>query len=250
MAPNQQRKTDLKLFAREIDALARDDISCHLNIISILGWGFDYPSPDISDMHPFLQLEKAVGSLKTFLEMRVSSVTVRHGLCLDVAEGIRHIHSCNIVHGDLKPDNVLVVENAIPRAPYMAKLADFGSSIDLNPPKDKPMTYRSYTGTPGWMPPEVYDNRIKQDESVSQQLFFKCDSYVYGLLVFSVFVHNGQQPYVPDRTEDWTNNIRTLEPLATVLRSKVSRLLSHEPDLRPHVSPELLCDDSETYRNW
>ena len=227
---------------------------CHTNVISMVGWGFDYPSSDISDIHPFLQIEKATGSLKTFLELRVSSVAVKHTLCLDVAEGIRHIHSCNIVHGDLKPDNVLVTETANSRAPYIAKLSDFGSSIDLSPPKVESITYNSYTGTPGWKPPEVYDNSIRQDQVVSQRLFFKCDSYVYGLLVFSVFVHNGQRTFVPDRTVNWSENIQTSQPLrqplATVLCSKVSRLLSHQPDLRPHVSPELLCDDSETYRNW
>ncbi|KXZ50682.1 hypothetical protein GPECTOR_15g366 [Gonium pectorale] len=30
------------------------------------------------------------------------------GLALDVAQGMRHVHSCRIVHGDLKPDNVLL----------------------------------------------------------------------------------------------------------------------------------------------
>ncbi|GFR53171.1 hypothetical protein Agub_g15894 [Astrephomene gubernaculifera] len=30
-------------------------------------------------------------------------------LALDVAQGMRHIHGCRVVHGDLKPDNVLLV---------------------------------------------------------------------------------------------------------------------------------------------
>ena len=48
-------------------ALSRDDIKSHINIIQIRSWGFDYPSFDKFDVHPMMIIEKAIGSLKTFL---------------------------------------------------------------------------------------------------------------------------------------------------------------------------------------
>lgn len=238
------------MFEREIYALARDDIKHHINIIQINSWGFDYPSFDNFDLRPFMTIEKAIGSLKIFLERKSPSTAVKHQLCLDVAEGLRHVHSRNIVHGDLKPDNVLIVESANPHVPFIAKLADFGAYIEICLPNSTSMTYSSYTGTRGWKPPEVYEDGTRWSEVVPQQLFFKCDCYIYGLLVFSVFLQNGQRPFVPDSTEDWKDDTSIVQPLATVLRLRVFRLLSHKPKSRPEVTPELLCDDSETYRNW
>lgn len=197
-----------------------------------------------------MMIEKAIGSLKIFLEGKSPSIPVKHQLCLDVAEGLRHIHSCNIVHGDLKPDNVLVLETANQHVPFIAKLADFGACIEICLPNSTSMTYSNYTGTQGWKPPEVYEDGTRWTEVVPQQLLFKCDCYVYGLLVFSAFFENGQRPFVLDSTEDWKNKTTIAQPLATVLRLRVFRLLSHEPKSRPDMSPELLCDNSETYRNW
>ncbi|KXZ50680.1 hypothetical protein GPECTOR_15g364 [Gonium pectorale] len=48
---------------------------------------------------------RAGGSLRT-LALR---------LALDVAQGMRHIHACRIVHGDLKPDNVLLASGGASR---------------------------------------------------------------------------------------------------------------------------------------
>lgn len=118
-----------------------------------------------------MTIEKAIGSLKIFLERKSPSTAVKHQLCLDVAEGLRHVHSRNIVHGDLKPDNVLIVESANPHVPFIAKLADFGAYIEICLPNSTSMTYSSYTGTRGWKPPEVYEDGTRWSEVVPQQLF-------------------------------------------------------------------------------
>jgi serine/threonine protein kinase len=50
-------------------------------------------------------------------------------LCLlDVARGLEYLHSCSIVHGDLKPQNVLLRSAGTDRRGYVCKLGDFGLS--------------------------------------------------------------------------------------------------------------------------
>ena len=51
-------------------------------------------------------------------------------LYLDVVKGVQGLHEANIIHGDLKGDNVLVFISAkgVPRA----KVSDFGFSSTLS----------------------------------------------------------------------------------------------------------------------
>jgi serine/threonine protein kinase len=50
-------------------------------------------------------------------------------LCLlDVARGLEYLHSCSIVHGDLKKENVLLKSERRDRRGYVCKLGDFGLS--------------------------------------------------------------------------------------------------------------------------
>ncbi len=45
----------------------------------------------------------------------------------EVAKGMEYIHSKGIVHGDLKPGNVLLKTHKIDRRGYVAKVSDFGT---------------------------------------------------------------------------------------------------------------------------
>ena len=47
-----------------------------------------------------------------------------------VIKGLEHMHGKNLVHRDLKPDNIMVVEKDC-----VAKLADFTISAKLDPKK-------------------------------------------------------------------------------------------------------------------
>lgn len=192
-------------------------------------------------------MEKAIGSLKSFLGCKTQPIAVKHHLCLDIAEGLRHIHSCHIVHGDIKPDNILVVESKNRLVPVVAKLADFGAFIDLGMPTTTLFKYSMYAGTPGWKPPETCQ---EVTHVLPPSLLFKCDSFAYGLLVFSTFFKNGQLPFAPDRDEIWRHKGSMNMALIVVLQTRASELLSAEPSARPDVSAELLADESKTYRNW
>lgn len=52
---------------------------------------------------------------------------------LDIAAGLVHIHSKNVVHGDLSVSNVLLQSAPVRPCGWQAKLADFGLSVKMDP---------------------------------------------------------------------------------------------------------------------
>jgi serine/threonine protein kinase len=50
------------------------------------------------------------------------------GFISDIADGLSVLHRCDVVHGDLKPENVLLFKDSARTGKLVAKLSDFGGS--------------------------------------------------------------------------------------------------------------------------
>lgn len=50
-----------------------------------------------------------------------------------VPAGVDYLHTCGVVHGDIKPANVLLKSDPFCPAGFVAKLGDFGLSRALGP---------------------------------------------------------------------------------------------------------------------
>ena len=66
-------------------------------------------------------------------------------ICVQLTSGLRHLHSCGILHRDLKSDNALVAS----KDPLIVKWADFGCSVKLVPSTADRVTYGKGVGLCG-----------------------------------------------------------------------------------------------------
>ncbi|KAF8218234.1 kinase-like domain-containing protein, partial [Mycena galopus ATCC 62051] len=83
------------------------------------------------------------GTILKYLETNQSAeVDV---LLLEIAQGLRYLHSQSVVHGDLRGDNILVDEEG------HARLADFGLASWVGATENS----SARSGSPHWMAPEL-----------------------------------------------------------------------------------------------
>ena len=96
----------------------------------------------------------------------------RYSICQDVAEGLSALHSCGVVHGDVKTENVLMKKDAR----LIAKVADFShSKLD--------------TGEAGRLPGGTSPfNAPEWKETLPIAALYKTDVFSYGLLMSNILV--------------------------------------------------------------
>jgi serine/threonine-protein kinase len=161
----------VKRFEREAHAMER---LVHPHIVRVRDSG-------VSGGVPFLVMDfhkgKALGDL---LDDGAFEPGRAVGLVLQVLEGMAHAHAQEVVHRDLKPDNILVVEEG---GVESVKILDFGlAKIDDAATK---LTNTGFAlGTPAYMSPEQARGAPSDERS---------DVYSVGVLLFHLVT--GRRPF-------------------------------------------------------
>ncbi|KAL9632393.1 MAG: hypothetical protein Q9164_005345 [Protoblastenia rupestris] len=224
----------------EITALCHPRLRGHPNIVELLAWG---SSPTNWHDVPFIALELADMDLATLLQNEnVVSPSEKLDLVQDIACGLDAIHEIGLVHGDLKPANVLIFGE--PEG-WVAKLADFGGAANVG--KDG---FWEGGGTVGWRAPEVRE-LYESGKALDLSVLDRVDNYSFGLLLWSIFLrekagapHDESNIYAERiALADLHANRENVPAFLTdILKNSFSLLLKLDPHLRNDKVESLLDD--------
>jgi serine/threonine protein kinase len=115
----------------------------------------------------YVQMEFfAHGSLRQWVDTTSPSIPQKRGVLRQLLLAIACIHSQNIVHCDLKNENVLISADETPR------LCDFEMSKDLD---GSASTF--FGGSPGFIAPEILSGKLKYSAA--------SDMYAFGVLLLN-----------------------------------------------------------------
>lgn len=195
-------------FLREARAAARLN---HPNVVQIY-------SCATRQGQPYIVMEYVNGG--KFDEMIANDAPLREGyvldIAIDIANGLRAAADIGLVHGDIKPANIIFDKNG------MAKVADFGLAHFAQEEEDRTEIW----GTPYYIAPERARKK-KQDQ--------RSDIYCLGATLFHALT--GQPPFeaetavdvVMARLKEPAPQVSSIAPEVSDISSKIiSRMLELE----------------------
>ncbi|MGA7921258.1 MAG: serine/threonine-protein kinase [Candidatus Acidiferrales bacterium] len=183
----------LKRFQSERQSLAIMD---HPSIAKVFDAG------TTPDGQPYFVMEYVQGvPITEYSDQKRLRIRERLELFIKVCEGVQHAHQKAIIHCDLKPANILVVDvdgKPVPR------VIDFGLAKATTPQIAGETLFTklgAFVGTPGYMSPEQADTSVRDVDT-------RTDVYSLGVVLYVLL--SGSSPF---DTKKWQK-----QPLHEVLR--------------------------------
>lgn len=181
----------------------------HTNLLRPSGY-------DVCDGCPYLVMQFCENGAATSMVGRITESDLLHFLH-DVAAGLEYLHDHNIIHQDIKPDNILVDDNC------NFLLTDFGISKQIGTEHGEGPT----GGTRAYMAPERYDGIVSKES----------DIWSLGATAFEMLT--GEPPFGEHGGMLQAQGEEML-PVSKHLQPEVKRLLlsmlSQDPAMRPTAS--------------
>ncbi|KAG2499601.1 hypothetical protein HYH03_002542 [Edaphochlamys debaryana] len=147
----------------------------------------------------------------------------------EVARGMLHLHDAGVVHGDLKPANVLLRSARDDRRGFTAKVADFGLSHVL--PHAVTTISTETWGSVAYMAPEAFDGTVSR----------ATDAWAMGVILWEMLT--GERPFAGKTQPAVVQGVRTgslslewpsgMDPMAEAIIALGRRCLARRPEDRP-----------------
>ena len=215
----------------------------HHGVVSIIDAGVDTSA--IDDPRPFLVMQLVRGiTVRDRLTQRPVTVREIGEIGYEVAETLEYVHAQGVIHRDITPSNVMIVNYGTKHARERAMLTDFGIAVET-----PPTGFQSETiiGTAAYLSPEQVRNGPLTTAS---------DIYSLGLVLLECFTRapafpGGPAPSAlarlrggPDMpvdvvVEPWRSLLRGMTALEPALRPSAAQVSSDLRlalrDLRPRL---------------
>ena len=216
-------------FLREIAITARLN---HPHILALLDSGADasgellYYVMPVSTGQSLRDRLAAAGALPVADALRIAC---------DVTEALVHAHAHDVVHRDIKPDNILLSEGH-------AIVVDFGIAKAVGTARDAATLTSAGTslGTPAYMAPEQAAGEDDVDH--------RADVYAVGAVLYEMitgappFVGTFQQIVVAKMTKDGPTLDTRGAAVSPTLARLVARCMARDPAQRPPTADALLIE--------
>ncbi len=207
-------------FYREARACARLQ---HPNIVTVYDLGE-------AERTAYIAMERLVGSdfRKLIEQRRELTVAAKLGAMAEVCDALSHAHTNGIIHRDVKPSNLFLLDNG------HAKVLDFGIA---KLPSSRLTVAGRILGTPNYMAPE----QILCKPSDGRADLFSAAVVFFELLVY---VHPFRSSLIPRRiVEDEPDSLFDHDShLPPPLERVFARALSRDPGARYGSCGELAAD--------
>nr|XP_039269859.1 CBL-interacting protein kinase 18-like [Styela clava] len=207
---------------KEVEIIRK--LRSHPNVITVLQSGTYFLGPI---EHLFIAMEYFKSkTLTDFVndDPKPKTDEVKHKQIEQFVEAVDHIHINEVLHRDLKPDNILVSDNG-----RILKIIDFGLGKQLRKGHFVTKMSTLRVGTDGWRAPEIYlsDSCSKQSDIFSSAL------------VIHFISTDGSHPFGND-PDSWNLNIKRyqgcdLSKLEGDLEDLVGWMLRFRPQNRPNT---------------
>jgi len=182
-AMSQDRRA-LQSVLTEFHALLHPPLLAHPNIIDFLGlaWGSNSAEP----LHRLPVLVVEYGDLGTLADVQLRgspplSNALKRDVCLGIARGLDALHRHGIIHGDVKPENIIMCSHR--EKILVPKLADFGFAVIESTESSEVLI----GGTRTWRAPESFS-------PIPVAKLKLTDVYSFGLVAWSIAI-DGTDPF-------------------------------------------------------